>query len=97
MYDTISSAITSRNLLRFSYDGGERVVEPFCYGRNRKGTELLRAYQIRGFSKSGRPVGWKLFDVQKISSLQVVDKLFDGSRPQYNPNDSAMEIIYCRV
>jgi hypothetical protein len=97
MYDAISSAIKSRNLLRLTYDGGERVVEPFCYGKNHKGTELLRAYQIRGFSKSGRPTGWKLFDVKKIRSLKTEKDVFNGSRPQYNPNDSAMEIIYCNV
>jgi len=97
IYDVISSAIESRRMLSFNYDGGQRFVEPYCYGRNYKGTELLRAYQIRGFSRSGISRGWKLFYVNKISTLRIDHKTFNGIRPKYNPNDSAMEIIYCRV
>lgn len=97
IYDTIASAIESRKILSFNYEGGQRFVEPYCYGRNHKGNELLRAYQIRGFSRSDTPTGWKLFRVDKISNLKADNTAFGGLRPRYNPNDSAMEIVYCRI
>lgn len=30
--------------VEFNYDGFTRVVEPFCYGVNREGHEVLRGY-----------------------------------------------------
>ena len=93
----ICSAISSRKVIRFYYNGGSRTVEPFCYGVGKTANELLRAYQTRGYSESGISIGWKLFQVSKISSLGIVDTHFARNRPKYNPNDSAMTNIYCRV
>ena len=97
MNQTICGAIASRKMLQFYYDGGTRVVEPYCHGISAAGNELLRAYQVSGSSQSGNPAGWKLFDVGKISSLSILDRKFTGTRPEYNPNDRAMSTIYCRV
>lgn len=97
MNQTICAAIGSRKMLQFYYDGGTRVVEPYCHGISTAGNELLRAYQVSGFSQSENPVGWKLFEVGKISSLSILDRMFTGARPEYNPNDRVMSTIYCRV
>ncbi|MGQ4876126.1 MAG: hypothetical protein ACP6IY_18830 [Promethearchaeia archaeon] len=93
----ICIAIQSRKLLSFSYDGGIREVEPYCYGITKKGKEMLRAYQVDGYSKSGNRQGWKLFDVSKIFRLEIIDKTFINIRPEYNPNDSVMIRIFCRI
>lgn len=97
MNQEICKAIEDKNIVTFSYDGGSRTIEPHCYGISSKGNELLRAYQTGGYSESGNPVGWKLFTVNKISNLEVSTDTFGGPRPQYNPNDKAMSIIYCSL
>lgn len=97
MYKEICSAIESRKIIIFNYDGGSRRVEPYCYDISNKGKELLRAYQISGFSRSRNPSGWKLFHVSKIKGLQIVNEKYIKNRPGYNPRDPSMERIYCRV
>lgn len=97
MNSTICSAIRSRHVIRFFYDGGSRTAEPFCHGESRDGNALLRAYQTAGYSQSGQPVGWKLFRLDGVSSLAVTDETFSGARPDYNPEDPAMVTIYCRI
>ena len=93
----ICLAIESRNIIVFNYEGGSRKIEPYCHGLSKNRKELLRAYQISGYSSSGKLEGWKLFYISKISNLRILDKKFQKVRPKYNPNDSAMSKIYCRV
>ena len=88
---------TSKKVLSFYYNGGTRFVEPFCYGIHRStDKEVLRGYQIGGYSESGESVGWKLFRVEEISKLMVTDRDFKGVREHYNPNDRIMKKIICR-
>ncbi len=48
MKQTIIDAIKGRNLLEFSYDGHQRVVEPHTFGVSTKGNDSLSAYQVEG-------------------------------------------------
>ena len=96
MNPVICSAISSKQVVRIFYKGGLRTLEPFCYGANAAGIEMLRAYQTGGYSGSGAPAGWKLFRVSEISDLTVTDEHFD-LRPGYNPRDKAMATIFCCV
>lgn len=73
---TISSAIHDRHLLSFTYDGFPRVVEPHCYGTDKKGHPALRAYQVQGGSESGEYVGWRLFHIRKIRQLTILPGKF---------------------
>jgi predicted DNA-binding transcriptional regulator YafY len=97
MNTIICSAIDSRSVLSFYYNGGERIVEPFCHGSGKQGQDLLRGYQIAGYSESGNPVGWKLFRVDQMSDIDTTGEQFTGARPLYNPEDSAMRVIHCAV
>jgi len=94
---TICSAIRSKQVITFYYDGGERVVEPFCYGISSSGNELLRGFQVGGYSKSGKPFSWKLFRVDEISRISLTNETFQEIRPNYNPNDKGMKTIYCHI
>ena len=94
----ICQAIRGRLVIRFRYDGGGyRTAEPHCYGTSTAGNEVLRAFQTGGASVSGQPVGWKMFDVSKMSSISLTNSSFIGSRPGYNPNDRNMISIHCRL
>lgn len=96
MHQTIIAAIQNRQVLRFSYNGLIREVEPHCYGVSTVGNPVLRAYQTAGQSESGS-LGWKLFTVNQMVGLTTTGQRFMGSRPQYNPNDSAMYQYYARI
>jgi len=91
----ICAAIHKHKILRFRYDGGERFVEPYAYGACET-HELLRAYQVSGFSRS-RQSGWKLFRVEEISDLTTLDETFENPRPGYMRNDPCLEVAYAEV
>jgi predicted DNA-binding transcriptional regulator YafY len=92
----ISTAIHKRHMLRFWYDGGERVVEPYAFGVGDGGHPLLRAYQVSGYSTS-REKGWKLFRVDEIENLTVLEDTFAGPRRGYLRNDPTMTLIYAEL
>lgn len=89
MRTDIADAIRNRRRLHISYPPGERAVEPHVLGYGSGGQLLLRAFQTEGASESGDHHHWKLFRVDRVRSLSVGEE-FHGTRPNYNPNDSAM-------
>ena len=89
----IVNAIRNQNLIEFYYDGGNRTVEPHCYGITTAGNEGLRAYQVDGFSSSGK-MGWKMFDLGKARSFRILDESFSGARPGYKKGDRGMSRIF---
>lgn len=95
--DMICEAIRRRVLLQFQYHGLPRVVAPYCHGVSTRGTEVLRAVQIRGSSSSGGLHFGKLWAVPDIVDLRILDETFVADDPNYNPNDSAMQKIFCRI
>ena len=95
-YPAICDAIRLRRVVRFTYRGGVREVEPYVYGRNGTGDELLRAYQLRGVSRSGETAGWKMFRVDDITSLSVTFEPFTA-RAGYDPVDKVITFVNCRI
>jgi hypothetical protein len=95
----ICEAIRKLVRLRFRYNGHDRVVEPYCLGLSYKGNEVLRAIQVRGSSthaRSGSHFG-KLWNIAEMSEVLVLGEPFVADDPNYNPNDSAMRQIHCRI
>lgn len=90
-------AIEERRILEFVYDGLPRRVEPHTYGRSREGSLILVAYRIGGESHSGKPEGWHLFSVQKITELKPTDLTFSETRPGYNPDDPRIPTPFARL
>jgi hypothetical protein len=96
-YPAICDAIRLKRVVRFLYHGGVREVEPHVYGRNAGGSELLRAYQLRGQSHSGETVGWKMFHVEDISYLAVTFEPFTAPRAGYASVDKVITFVNCRI
>lgn len=96
MNPLICRAITTRTMLAFDYDRQHRVVEPHCHGHAPDGRELLRAFQIAGASASGRPLGWRLYEVRRISELRSVNEHF-VPRSDFDPTYDDMRPIHCAV
>jgi hypothetical protein len=98
MINKICSAINSKKVIRFFYRGGIRFVEPFCCGLHKSsGKEVLRGYQVKGFSEFGEPYGWKLYPVNEISKLEITDDSFKGDRKDFNPNYPMIKQILCKI
>jgi len=93
----VCQAIRERRIIRLHYDGGLRDVEPHFHGASSEGNDLLRAYQVGGYSRSGQPHGWRTFRLDHASALAVTDRTFSVPRPDYDPEDSSMATIYCRL
>ena len=68
-------------MVRFLYHGGVREVEPYVYGRDADGNELLRGFQVRGASRSGEAAGWKMFHVEDMTSVAVTFEAFVPRAP----------------
>jgi len=92
----VCEAIGSQRLLEFDYGGYHRIVQPYCHGFTRKGAESVRAVQVNASGSGGRGFG-KLWTVAKMQNLRVAVEAFDADDPDYNPNDTAMSEIHCRV
>jgi len=95
MNTKIINVITNRKVIEFNYDGENRIVEPHCYGFTTKGNEVIRAYQIAGFSSSGK-MGWKMYDLSKAENIIELDETFEV-RDDYKKVDKGMSIIYCEI
>lgn len=93
----ICEAIRTRSLLEFEYDGLHRLVAPYCHGTSARGIQVLRAVQVGGVSRSGGFGFGKLWSVSKIVGPRVSDVSFVPRDPDYNPDDTAMTEIHCRV
>ena len=74
--DELRDSIEEMVLVEFSYNGFHRVVEPYEVGETIDRNFLLRCFQIDGESFSGRVVGWKLFRLDYISTLQSLVEEF---------------------
>ena len=96
-FNPICDAIRARRVLEFDYSGLHRVVHPYCHGTSSTGFETLRAVQVGGQSNSPPLTTGKLWTVHKMSNLRVLDKTFTPDDPHYQPDDSAMATIHCRI
>ena len=91
----IISAIENLKVVRVFYnDGDERIVEPHILYKSSSGNTLLDAYQTSGYSESNEPVAWKIFNIEKIQSIESMKNIFTP-RQDYNPDNQKryMEII----
>jgi hypothetical protein len=93
----LCEAIGTRTLLAFTSEGHARVVAPYCHGFTRAGSEVLRAVQLRGSSRSGNFGSGKLWTVSKMRLVRTLAEDFVPDDPDYEPNDSAMDRIHCRI
>ena len=93
----ICEAIRNRLRLEFRSGGLPRVVEPYAHGISTRGAEVLRAVQVGGSSNSGGFGYGKLWTVDQITALRIMTETFPADDPNYNPDDSGMQSIHCRI
>lgn len=96
MEATIRKAISEKRCIEINYDGGVRSVEPHCYGLTKAGNPAFRGFQSSGASSSGNPQAWKMFELSKILSFNLLDEKFT-TRDGYKKGDKGMSEIYCEI
>lgn len=75
----LSNAIQERHCVavRYSEQRQIRIVEPHAIYTDERGELVLDAYQVRGYSASGRPAPfWRPMRLKKISAVQVLNETF---------------------
>lgn len=97
MNDQICDAIRARRLIRFIYDGYERIVEPHVHGINTANHEALSGYLVGGWSKSASEAGWRMYLVRNMHDLHVLATPFDRARPGYHAEAPMFRQVYCRL
>ena len=93
----LRSAIATKHLLQFEYDGAVRVAEPHDYGAI-EGADRVFVYQLRkagGAAKSA--TGWRLLFVSKIKDCVVLDDTFPGTRADAHEQHYKWDVLYARV
>jgi len=91
----LRKAVAERHLLRFSYKGSERIVEPHDYGVQ-NGIVRLLCWQVGGKSK-GRIPGWRLVDIDGIQNCEMLGGTFSGNREVASGNHHQWNEVFIRV
>jgi hypothetical protein len=90
----LTTAVTERRVLRFTYDGLDRVVQPATYGQTATGKWTLRACQVDGASNRNSVPCWELYTEGKMVDVASTDATFaDFALPGYTRGDSAFVVI----
>jgi hypothetical protein len=77
----IYAAVRDKAVVKFKYeDGGDRTVEAHGLEIRSGGRHLLIGYQVEGHSRSGRFVGWRAFDVKRISGFRRTGETYKEAR-----------------
>jgi predicted DNA-binding transcriptional regulator YafY len=91
--ELICNAIEARAVISFLYSGSVRTVEPHVLGYDRSEHLMLSAWQLSG----GSGTGWRDFRFDRMSDVKLTEAKFSTARPGYNPNDTTMTRIICRL
>jgi hypothetical protein len=97
LHAILLQAIREKRVLRFTYRGHARVVEPHAYGRNTKGDAVLHAFQTEGGSASRPPPGWRTFSADAIESPELGERTFAQAHDGYSPNELRLDPLWAEV
>lgn len=88
--ELLPTAMREKRLIRFMFNGRERIAEPHDHGVL-KGTERLLAYQLKPRQ------GWRLFTVSEMSDPALLEQTFPGSRHSPTGKHHNWERVFGRV
>lgn len=96
METILLQAISTKNMIRFTYQGRIRICEPHVYGIA-NGRKQVLCYQDTGGSQRGGLPEWRRFDLQEIRDLEALDQTFPGKRTVPHPHsigwDSLISVV----
>lgn len=95
MNQTIIEAIENQNIIEFYYEGELRVVQPYCYGISKADNDVLRAFQVDGYSSSNK-MWWRMYTLSKMEQIKIGNNSF-VPRNDYKRGDKDMVKIYIEI
>jgi len=91
----LRAAIAQKRLLELTYLEKRRIVEPHDYGVH-NGVIKLLAYQVGGVS-SGKLPNWRWMEVNSMSGVRLVDRMFAGGRGSSSRQHHRWDRLFARV
>jgi hypothetical protein len=88
---TIKEAIREGSRLKLALEDGEHIVEPHVLGRDRRGTTLLRAYEVEGPNRRRSRTPWKTIPLDRIRCAVESGGRFDHPRAGYKIDGRTMK------
>ena len=90
----IVRALEERQVVLMTYvSGGPRTVQPHAIVRKADGTEILEAYQVRGYTETDLEHGWKSFEVSRIESFELLAERFEPRRDFRPVSSSSGQVV----
>ena len=90
----IVRALEERQVALMTYLSGEaRTVQPHAILRKPDGTEILEAYQVRGYTESDSEHGWKSFEVARIETFELLQERFEPRRDFRPVSSSSSQVV----
>lgn len=80
-------------LVRLTYGGYERIVEPYIHGSTSSGREVLLCFQVEGGSASSDPSPWRLLHLDRVTALSVLETAF--APREESPQSREVPIVHC--
>jgi len=95
----ICEAIKQHRQLRFRYKDyySTTVVEPYVFGVNDAEHRALRAWLIAGATHSDTRSRWRMYLASEMKDVQILDDVFEASRPGFTSFDHGFRRILCKV
>ena len=97
MHTIICDAIRTKRLIRFIYEGYERIIEPHLHGINVANHEMLSGWLVGGWSESRPEPGWRNYLIRDMHDVHALSERFEGPRPRYNAFDPQVRQVFCRL
>jgi hypothetical protein len=88
-------AIESTRMIRFTYHGKDRLVEPHDHGILNSSVQLL-SFQVAGSSSRPLP-NWLLTKVSEMTGLVLLDQTFPGGRLTASGKHIHWDVLFIRV
>jgi len=86
----LTSAVINREIVAFTYDGLERVVQPATYGVTTTQKLTLRGCQVGGQTRRNTTPCWELYTESKMVGATASGQTFDHfAVTGYTRGDSA--------
>ncbi|CEG06921.1 hypothetical protein BN961_00300 [Afipia felis] len=83
--------------LRFLHNSQDRIVEIHTVGFSKKNAPIMRAWQVSGGSQSGSPTPWRIFQLDEVRDVKVLDIKSHAPRPGYRRGDPSIDRIVCEI
>jgi hypothetical protein len=77
------SAVHEHRIVKFTYDGHERRVEPYAVWRDSKKNWQLAGWSL-GYSQSGKEPLWRCYNLDEIWTVEITDDTFTETRNGYS-------------